>query len=552
MKGTGKIVVLCLGLFLGGLSARADAPVSSAGFIGCSFVRESNSDFLVVSYVADKSSAAEAGLREDDVVEAINDVSTRKMTPVEGRHALEGDVGGEVKLAVRRGGDKAEELSVVRRSLLDTYLPAINEGDVRAETNLGYLYERGPASVVDLPQAVAWYKKATVRGDAIGERSLAVLYYYGRGVPQSDQNAFAWFYSAAEQDDARAEYYLGLIYQNGRGTAVNDKSSFYWNERSARHGIANAQWNLAYAYEKGLGVKKSTAEALKWYQKAQEGLPENDKLKKHIAMLSLRAFVENPDSVSLDPALVMTAFGRYLMPFFCLLVALYVVGGVTLFYFGFRAPENPCSISLAIGWLVFQLEGQAVALVVLLVCGAALTAGTLFVATCLFSAVPVIISTLGRNRHRIWKASVLSRKTLWLYGAGSYVVNLILLVGYGKIYALMAHSTLPGQPTEVLISKAKHGSVWLAYACIAFALPLTEEILFRGYLFEALKRRFPDAVVVILTAFGYSLVHFQGLYFAPLFGFGLVQGWLRLKTGSLRLPVLLHILNNSLFIALSS
>jgi hypothetical protein len=103
-----------------------------------------------------------------------------------------------------------------------------------------------------------------------------------------------------------------------------------------------------------------------------------------------------------------------------------------------------------------------------------------------------------------------------------------------------------------MITKAKQGSAWLTYACVAVALPMAEEILFRGYLFDALKRRCPDALVIIVTAFAFALVHLQGLYFAPLFGFGLIQGWVKLRTGSLRLPVLLHMLNNGLFLALAS
>ncbi len=83
-------------------------------------------------------------------------------------------------------------------------------------------------------------------------------------------------------------------------------------------------------------------------------------------------------------------------------------------------------------------------------------------------------------------------------------------------------------------------------------LPVAEEILFRGYLFDALKKYLPDVAVVILTALGFSLIHFQGLYVAPIFGFGLVQGWLRLRTGSIWLPVLMHVMNNGLLVAVSS
>jgi len=538
-------------LWAGILFAQADGPPANAGFIGVMFARGTG-DFPVIDYVAAKSSAAEAGLKKGEEVMAINGTSTRKMTPIEARHALEGEAGQTVELTYRRKGGEDEKVSVVRRPLLETFMPAIDAGDVRAEVTLGYFYERGPAPVIDYGKAYYWYEKAADKGDAAGERSLGVLYYYGNGVPQNDKEAFAWLWSAAQQDEPRAEYYLGQMYQDGRGVKRSQKDAYHWYELSARHDIANAQWNLAYAYEKGLGVPPNLSEALRWYQKALEGLPDNEKLRQHIAVLSLKLFVEKPETASLDPAMVMPAFGRYLGPVFYVCLALYFAAAAFLFYLSFRAVDHPAGIRVAMGWLMLGLAGQVIALVVLLMVGIGLTADTLFVATCLFSAVPVIFSTLGPNRHRMWKASTVPWQTQIRYVIGSYVVNILLIAGYGKIYELAAHAALPGQPTEILISKAKHGSVFLAYACIALALPLAEEILFRGYFFEALKKRMPDTLVVITTAFGFALVHFQGLYFAPLFGFGLVQGWVRMKTGSLRLPVLLHVLNNGLFLAVAS
>jgi membrane protease YdiL (CAAX protease family) len=100
--------------------------------------------------------------------------------------------------------------------------------------------------------------------------------------------------------------------------------------------------------------------------------------------------------------------------------------------------------------------------------------------------------------------------------------------------------------------KAKHESLWLAYASVALVLPIAEEIIFRSYLFDALRSRFSGKTVVIVTAFAFSLVHLQWVYLVPLFGFGLVLGWVRLKTNSLRLPILLHVINNGLFLALAT
>ena len=184
--------------------------------------------------------------------------------------------------------------------------------------------------------------------------------------------------------------------------------------------------------------------------------------------------------------------------------------------------------------------------------GNLLTADAFIVTTAFFCAVPVIVSSFGRNRARIWKASEVSWKTLAVYGVVAIVAADLTGFAYNGIYALIAHVPLPSQPTQALISKAKDGSVWLSVATVAIALPVAEEILFRGYLFEALRRRFSGMTVVILTGAAFSIIHFQLLYFVPLFGFGFALGWIRLRTHSMRLTVLLHVFNNGLFLILAS
>jgi membrane protease YdiL (CAAX protease family) len=507
------------------------------------------------------------------------------MSPLEARHSLEGDIGGVVKLTLRREGAADVEVSIVRRSFLDTYLLAAMGGDPRAEFGVGHFYEHGPASVRDLPKAAQWYRKAAdqgyapaqanlaymlrhgtgipkdmvaaaawdikaaSQGDAVAESGLAFSYLEGEGVDQSDSNAFAWFYSAAKQDDPPAEQYLGFLYRRGRGVVQNDQAAFDWYYRSAQRGDFYGEWGLAYMYERGRGVPPNIGEALKWYQKAQAGLPQNENLRKAVALASLRAFLETRDFKTLDLSLMTSAFRWEIFYGFLLLTAVYVAGGIVLFYFSLNAPDAPPGLPVAMGWLVFYIESQFVALLAVFGLGKFLTADILVIAMAVFGALPVIASSCGPNRSRIWKASPLSWKTLALYGAGSYATIFSIGFGYEKIYALIAHSPLPPQPTQALFIKATHGSVWLVYASLAWALPVAEEIIFRSYLFDALRRRFSGNIVVLITALVFALVHFQWTYFAPLFGFGLVLGWVRLRTASLRLPVLLHAINNSLSLA---
>ena len=424
------------------------------------------------------------------------------------------------------------------------YRKAANQGDAPAQDSLGYLCRYGLGIPKDQEAATAWFLKAANQGDPFGERDLALQYYRGDGIHQSDRDAYAWFYSSAQQDDPVAEHYLGVLYRDGRGVTRNDQAAFAWYYRSAQNDNVYGEWGLAYMYERGRGVTKDLEESLKWYHKAQAGLPENEDLKKDIALASLKTFLENRDSASFDPSLIMTAFRRQILSLFFCLVAAYALGSLLLLYSTFRAPDAGPRLWVAIGWLIFYMESQGVALLTVFIFGKSLTADTLMIALSFF-ALPVIASSCGPNRNRIWKASQLSWKTLLLYGAGSCLVIVMVELGFNQIYTLITHSPLPSQSTEVLILKAKQASAGLAYLSIALILPATEEIIFRSYLFDALRRRFSEKIVVILTAVAFSLAHFQSLYFVPLFGFGLVLGWLRLRTHSLRLPVLLHAINNA-------
>jgi len=569
--------------------AHADETEINEGHIGSALSRTKDSEFLTVEYIAANSPAAKAGIKQGDLITSINGISTKGLSLKNAEDSIHGDIGGVMKLTVRREGTTDEQISVMRQSLLDTYSPAAMGGDARAEFYLGHFYEHGPASIRDLTKAAHWYFEAArqnfapaeaylgymcrnglgvkkdqnaaavwlqagaKQGDPFAERELALGYLNGEGLQQSDQDAFAWFYSAARQDDPMAEQNLGLLYRKGRGVGRSDRDAFAWYYRSAQLNDSYGAWGPAYMYENGLGVAKNIGEALKWYQRAQAGLPQNEKLKRHVISISVKAFLENPDFSAIDLSLVMATYRSQITPLFIILALAYVAGGVVLFFFSLRAPDATPSLFLAIGWVMFYVESQVFTLFALVIFGKSLSADTLLVATSLFSALPVIAaSSCVSLRDRVWKASQSSWKTLLIYVTGSCLAIFAIGLGYAKIYVLITHSPLPLQPTQILITKAKHESLWLAYASVVLALPIAEELIFRSFLFDALRRRFSGKIVVIVTAFAFSLVHFQWVYLVPLFGFGLVLGWVRLKTDSVRLPVLLHVINNGLFLVLTA
>ena len=322
-------VLLLLGMWLGAasFSAHADEPQANEGHIGSSISCAIGSDAITVDYLAAGSPAALAGIKQGDIVTSINGISTKGMSLPDARASMRGDIGSVVKLLVSRD-NSAEEVSVTRRSLLETYSTAATAGDAKAQFYLGHFFELGPNATRNLAQAVDWYRKgadqnyapaqvdlaymlryghgvpkdpaaatalylkAASQGDVVAERELAYCYLNGEGLVQSDRDAFAWFYSAAQSDDSAAEENLGFLYGKGRGVARSDRSAFDWHYRAAQLNDPYGAWSLAYMYQEGLGVPRNNEEALKWYQKAQIGLPYNKELDDQIA--SLKAASEYP------------------------------------------------------------------------------------------------------------------------------------------------------------------------------------------------------------------------------------------------------------------
>ena len=152
----------------------------------------------------------------------------------------------------------------------------------------------------DRKGGVAWILKAAKQGNAFAERDLGICYMQGEGVPKSDKDALAWLYSAAVQDETTAECNLAFLYRNGRGVARDYKAAYAWYYRAAQRNDHHGEMGMGYLYLRGYGIKKDIGEALKWYRKAEAGLPEDKTIQKIITLANFQAFIESPDTKSLN------------------------------------------------------------------------------------------------------------------------------------------------------------------------------------------------------------------------------------------------------------
>ena len=67
-------------------------------------------------------------------------------------------------------------------------------GDIKAQFELGFLYENGAGGAErDTAEALKWYRKAADQGDLASRHSLAAMYFEGNGVPKDYTEAASWY-----------------------------------------------------------------------------------------------------------------------------------------------------------------------------------------------------------------------------------------------------------------------------------------------------------------------------------------------------------------------
>jgi uncharacterized protein len=94
------------------------------------------------------------------------------------------------------------------------------------------------------------------------------------------------------------------------------------------------------------------------------------------------------------------------------------------------------------------------------------------------------------------------------------------------------------------IPKTAVNNILLFCAAAIFA-PITEEILFRGFLQKSLSLRMSPILAIIIAGAVFAAIHMDAYAFPALFVMGSMFGYIYHRTGSLRVNILLHMLNNA-------
>lgn len=128
---------------------------------------------------------------------------------------------------------------------------------------------------------------------------------------------------------------------------------------------------------------------------------------------------------------------------------------------------------------------------------------------------------------------------------------IVLAVALRVIYC--RDPLVPNIPIRMVFPEAMLIGNIVGIFSVLFIAPLTEEIIFRGYIFDVLRRSFGSYLSVLITSVVFALVHgpqlrFELLPLTAIFISGLVFGYFRYKERSIFVPIFFHFLFNLVYI----
>jgi TPR repeat protein len=110
----------------------------------------------------------------------------------------------------------------------DIFMSLSDQGDDRAQYQLGQMYDYGQGVDRNIDKAVYWYERASAAGNKQAQHSLGIIYIVGRGLNPDYDIAIQWLKKSAEQGYIPAYSELGWAYLK-RGKNFSDLcNAIYW------------------------------------------------------------------------------------------------------------------------------------------------------------------------------------------------------------------------------------------------------------------------------------------------------------------------------------
>lgn len=143
------------------------------------------------------------------------------------------------------------------------------------------------------------------------------------------------------------------------------------------------------------------------------------------------------------------------------------------------------------------------------------------------------------------------------------IIGFFIYIGLYIFVAIAAKIIFPGLDFEQnqqlgFETTREFSQLFMVFVGLVVVPPVVEEIIFRGFLYEGLRSKWPKITSMLIASVVFAVLHLQFGSGAPLlwvaaidtFALSIVLTHLKEKTGSLGAPIILHAIKNGVAFAL--
>ena len=149
------------------------------------------------------------------------------------------------------------------------FLPLAEQGNAKAQTNLGFMYNNGTGVPQNHTEAVKWYRKAAEQGNAPAQYNLGFMYAMGTGVSANNVRAYMWWSLAKAQGQVKAAGNLKILRERMTPAQIGKAQAlaYEWQQASSQQGSKKEEQNVDLEAERKVLNEKLTKiimEAINW------------------------------------------------------------------------------------------------------------------------------------------------------------------------------------------------------------------------------------------------------------------------------------------------
>lgn len=124
----------------------------------------------------------------------------------------------------------------------------------------------------------------------------------------------------------------------------------------------------------------------------------------------------------------------------------------------------------------------------------------------------------------------------------------LLIAAFLKI---LSYEPEPQNVVQIFLKRSTETYLVAFTIFVAIVGPVLEEVFFRGFAYQALKKRWGIWPGAIITSAVFAAFHLNAVAFLPIMFLGLFLTYLYQTTGSLVAPITAHIVHNTIMVALT-